>query len=189
METSFPYTIIYSKRKTIAIQIKVDGSVILRAPERCPRKILEEFLEEKTDWVIKKRTEMEKYQRKMSETAASCQKLSEEEKKQMKEEAKAYFSGMVRKYADLMAVSYGKVTVREQKTRWGSCSAVGNLSFNWRLMLAPEFVRESVVVHELAHRKEMNHSARFYREISKILPDYERAAKWLKEHGRELWLR
>ena len=72
---------------------------------------------------------------------------------------------------------------RGQKTRWGSCSAEGNLNYNWKLMLCPEEIQDYVVVHELAHRKEMNHSKAFYRIVEEILPDYRECMRWLREHS------
>ena len=84
-----------------------------------------------------------------------------------------------------MGVSYGSITVREQKTRWGSCSAKGNLNFNWKLVLMPEEILDYVVVHELAHRLQMNHSTEFWDEVDKILPDYRKRRQWLKENGQK----
>ncbi len=92
----------------------------------------------------------------------------------------------VKYYAPLVGVTYGKITIRNQKTRWGSCSANGNLNFNCLLMLAPPEVIDSVVVHELCHRKHMNHSREFYEEVRRVYPEYDRCHKWLKEHGSEL---
>ena len=86
-----------------------------------------------------------------------------------------------------MGVTYGRISIREQKTRWGSCSNKGNLNFNWRLILAPEEVLDYVVVHELAHRREMNHSKAFYAVVESMLPDYRRAQKWLRDNGQSLW--
>ena len=86
-----------------------------------------------------------------------------------------------------MGVSYGRIAIREQKTRWGSCSSKGTLNFNWRLILAPEEVLDYVVVHELAHRREMNHSKAFYAIVESVLPDYRQARRWLREHGDSLW--
>lgn len=86
-------------------------------------------------------------------------------------------------FAPLVGVDYGRITIRAQRTRWGSCSAQGNLNFNCLLMLTPDDVIEYVVVHELCHRKEMNHSARFLAEVERVLPQYRESRRWLKEHG------
>ena len=83
------------------------------------------------------------------------------------------FSRKALYYSRLMSVTYNRITVREQKTRWGSCSSRRNLNFNWRLLLAPDEIVDYVVVHELAHLREMNHSAKFYAIIESILPDYK----------------
>ena len=93
-------------------------------------------------------------------------------------------------YAALKAkelnVSYNKISIRELTSRWGSCSQDGNLSFSWRLVLAPKYVMEYLVVHELCHLLEMNHSYKFWRLVYKIYPEYSKAEKWLKTHGRTL---
>lgn len=73
--------------------------------------------------------------------------------------------------------------MREQKTRWGSCSAAGNLNFNWKLILMPPEILDYVVVHELAHRKELNHSKAFWSVVEQILPDYKERRRWLKTEG------
>ena len=91
--------------------------------------------------------------------------------------------------ARLMGVNYGQVSIRKQKTRWGSCSREGNLSFNCLLMMAPPEVLDYVVVHELSHRLEMNHSSRFWTQVEQVIPDYSKPRKWLNEHGGRLMLR
>lgn len=83
-------------------------------------------------------------------------------------------------------VSYRNITIREQKTRWGSCSSEKNLNFNWKLILAPPEVLDYVVVHELCHLKEMNHSKAFWDEVGKVMPEYETYKLWLKENGWKL---
>ena len=89
-------------------------------------------------------------------------------------------------FAPLVGVTYGRITIRSQHTLWGSCSSKGNLNFNCLLMLTPPEVLDYVVVHELCHRKEMNHSARFWAEVEHVLPDFENQRKWLRENGTAL---
>ena len=85
-----------------------------------------------------------------------------------------------------MGVRYGRITIRNQHTRWGSCSAQGNLNFNCLLMLCPEAVRDYVVIHELCHRLELNHSEKFWTEVERVMPDYKIHRKWLKDNGTSL---
>ena len=92
----------------------------------------------------------------------------------------------VRHFAPLAGVRYGRITIRFQGARWGSCSSLGNLNFNCLLMLAPLGTIDSVVVHELCHRKQMNHSPRFYREVLRVYPNYYEDQRWLKEEGHRL---
>ena len=102
------------------------------------------------------------------------------------EEALKVIPERVEYFAKVIGVTYGKITIRNQKTRWGSCSSKGNLNFNCLLMLAPSEVLDYVVVHELCHRKQMNHSKAFWAEVEKVCPDYKAAKKWLKEEGSQL---
>ena len=90
------------------------------------------------------------------------------------------------RYSPTVNVPYGRVTIREQRTRWGSCSDRHNLNFNWKLIMAPPQALEYVVVHELCHLIYLNHSARFWEEVHLRMPDYEIWKKWLADHGREL---
>ena len=99
---------------------------------------------------------------------------------------RAAVSALARAEADRLGVSYGRVVVRDQRTRWGSCSSRGTLSFNWRLALAPPDVLDYVVVHELCHLREPNHSPRFWRLVEDARPEYARHERWLKDHGWEL---
>ena len=110
--------------------------------------------------------------------------ISEEEIKQLTELAKEVIPQRVAFFAAQMGVNYGRITIRNQKTRWGSCSQAGNLNFNCRLMKMPPEVLDYVVVHELCHRKQMNHSRAFWEEVEKVLPDYRVTRQWLKQNGR-----
>ena len=88
-------------------------------------------------------------------------------------------------YAGKMGVTYNRIFIKEQKTKWGSCSSRGNLNFNWKLVLMPPEILDYIVVHELAHRIQMNHSPAFWMLVEKVMPDYKRRAGWLKKHERE----
>ena len=89
-------------------------------------------------------------------------------------------------YAPKIGVQFGRVAIRDQKSRWGSCSAKKNLNFNWKLIMAPEEALRYVVIHELCHLIEFNHSARFWSLVGKQMPEYDAWKKWLKAHGSEL---
>ncbi len=99
--------------------------------------------------------------------------FTEEEIYTLAQKALEYIPKRVEYYAKKIGVTYGRITIRNQKTRWGSCSSKGNLNFNCLLMLTPPETIDSVVVHELCHRKHMNHSPAFYKEVYKAYPDYE----------------
>ena len=100
--------------------------------------------------------------------------------------AKVELPAVVKKYASLMGVSYNRITIRHQKTRWGSCTKTGNLSFNCLILKMPETVRDYVIIHELAHRKELNHSTKFWTIVAEYCPWYKDAKQWLKENGQSL---
>ena len=100
--------------------------------------------------------------------------------------AKVELPAVVKKYASLMGVSYNRITIRHQKTRWGSCTKTGNLSFNCLILKMPETVRDYVIIHELAHRKELNHSTNFWTVVAEYCPWYKDAKQWLKENGQSL---
>lgn len=168
------YEWIRSHRKTSAIQIKEDGRVIVRTPYSVPRKQVEQFIEERIDWILKSREKLRAvYEQKTS--------ITEEMRMEGVKKALKVVPERVDYYARLMGISYGRITVREQKTRWGSCSGKGNLNFNWKLTLMPPEILDYVVVHELAHRREMNHSREFWRIVEQVLPDYQERRKRLRE--------
>lgn len=125
-------------------------------------------------------------ERQQMKTQEPVRRLSPQDIRALADQAMQIIPDKVRFYAEKIGVDYGRVTIRNQKTRWGSCSAKGNLNFNCLLMLAPEDVLDYVVIHELCHRKEMNHSPRFWSEVAKIMPDYKNSKIWLKENGGDI---
>ena len=174
----YDVTIIHSSRRSISIEVKMDG-ILVRAPKRMSRRAIEALLEEKRSWI-------EKHMEKMQEQKTQLEQLPPftiEEIRQLAEQAMQIIPKKVEQYAPIVGVTYGRITIRNQRSRWGSCSSKGNLNFNCLLMLFPDEVIDYVVVHELCHRKHMNHSAEFCSEVERVCPEYRKHRTWLKEHG------
>lgn len=174
--------IIKSRRKTIGMEIKPDLTVIIRAPYYAMQKDIDRFLEAHEDWLYRHLAKVKRENEKRSQV----KRLSEEEIIGLYKRAKQVLPQRVEHYARAIGVSYGRITIRRQKSRWGSCSSSGNLNFNCLLMLMPSEVIDAVIVHELCHRLEMNHSKRFYELVRAVYPEYDKWDKWLKEHGTEI---
>ena len=177
MDKILTYKVIRSDRKTIAIQIEPDGTVNVRCPKRMEMTEVRRFVDSKSAWIEKH----------LANCSSQIQeKYTERELKALREQARVLVTQRVQHYAPLVGVSYNQITIRTQHTRWGSCSSKGNLNFNCLLALVPREVLDYVVVHELCHRKEMNHSDRFWNEVARIIPDYKSRQQWLKDHGASL---
>lgn len=174
-------TVIHSNRKTIALQVNPDLTVTVRAPRRMSDREIRLFVQEKEPWIRKHIEQLR--QRKEQYDSRGLEPLTYAELHELADKALAVIPGRVAYFAGRMGVTYGRITIRNQKTRWGSCSSKGNLNFNCLLMLAPPEVIDYVVVHELCHRKEMNHSKAFWEEVADVMPDYEKARQWLKNEG------
>ena len=172
----WPVEIIRCRRKSVGIRVTDEGQIIVRAPRLTGTAEIRRILEGKREWI-------EKALEKVRERE-TLPKLTEEEIKALARQAKKEIPPRVEARARQMGVSYGRIAIRCQKTRWGSCSAQGNLNFNCLLMLCPEEVMDYVIVHELCHRKELNHSAWFKAEVARILPDWQKQARWLKTEGQ-----
>jgi predicted metal-dependent hydrolase len=177
-------TVIRSNRKTVAIQVNSNLSVTVRAPRSAAEKDIEEILKKKEAWISKHIEKIKETKERFE--AEPTEKLTREKVIALAEEALKVIPERVEYFAKVIGVTYGKITVRNQKTRWGSCSSKGNLNFNCLLMLAPPEVLDYVVVHELCHRKQMNHSKAFWLEVEKVLPNYKEVRKWLKEEGSQM---
>lgn len=171
------YELKRSKRKTISVEISSDARVIVRAPLRMKTKDIEAFLISRHEWIS---THLEKARERVKNAPP---KLTESQIKELKKAAKALLPTRVSYYASLMGVEYNAIAFRTQKTRFGSCSSKRNLNFNIAILLMPSEIIDYVIVHELAHLKEMNHSPRFWAEVEKLIPDYKSRRKWLKENG------
>ena len=173
---------IRSRRKTVALQVLGLNDVVVRAPMRMSNREIEEFVQQNMDWIQKNLKKVAENQKEEEEIVP----MTEAEVRELAEQATQLIPERVKHFAPLVGVTYGRITIRNQKSRWGSCSAKGNLNFNVGLLLAPPEVLDYVVVHELCHRKEMNHSPKFWAEVSKLIPDYKQHEKWLKDNGRAI---
>lgn len=174
-----PYRIVRSARCTTAIEIQPDGTVLVRCPRCASDSWVAELVASKEKWIRKK----------LALRPIPGERMTPEQVHTLAEQARRQIPDRVAFFADQMGVTYGRITIRNQRTRWGSCSSTGNLNFNCLLMLMPQQVIDYVVVHELSHRKHMNHSREFWATVKRYMPDYARHRQWLKENGGGLLAR
>lgn len=168
---------IRTARRTLAVQIKPDGNVVVRVPLNVSEKRINAFLAEKSEWI-------NGHLAKISATVKQP-KFSESEIKGFIAAAKRILPERTAHFAAITGVTYGRITIRRARTLWGSCTAKGNLNFNCLLAAVPDGIRDYVIVHELCHRKQMNHSRKFWAAVAEYCPEYKACRKWLKECGAE----
>lgn len=181
------YRIVRSERKTLSVSIQPDCTITVRAPRSVSDSQIRRFLIEKQHWLITKYLDA-----KQKQETIPCSDLTDTQRAALTrryiDAAKEYFPKRVAYFHQFTGGTYSRITIRDQKTRWGSCSSKGTLSFNWRLMLAPPAILDYVVVHELCHLRHMDHSPAFWQAVGEVFPDYASARKWLRKHGQELVL-
>lgn len=172
--------IIYSKRRTVALEITPDARLVVRLSKKADRAFISTFIEAKRPWIQKKKDMMI---RQLEENSAiqtiAC---SEEDKK----EASLLIKDRLDLYSSRMDVRYDSFRISSAKKRWGVCSRRADIRINWRLAKAQEEVLDYVVVHELAHIKEKNHSKIFWALVSQIMPNHKTHKRWLKQYGHRL---
>lgn len=211
-----------SRSRNLRMRINAHAEVIVSAPTRMPDHVIEKFILDHADWIIKHQHKIKQkidfsnpnemmifgktYKKvvhhdgmtadqpvyirgdqihihPVTQTEASVEKTLTNF---LKSTAQKYIVPRTQKMAEIMSITYTTLTLRDQKTRWGSCSSTGALNFNWRLVQYPTAVIDYVIVHELAHRKQMNHSDRFWALVAKYDPDYQTHRNWLKKYGSTL---
>ena len=175
--------VVYSRRRTLGLEVRADGRVILRAPKGLSNQAVMDFVKERQAWIVGKWFETERIRRQKAERPPRDYEQNPALEAQYRKEARRRITERAAYFAEKMGVDYGRIAIKAAKTRWGSCSAQGNLNFHWKLILMPPAILDYVVVHELAHRIEMNHSPRFWAQVERILPDYRERRRWLKENG------
>ena len=166
------YQIVYSGRKTISLCVK-NEKLVVRAPYGVSKEKIDKLVRSHSEWV-------KKHINRQTENRAKYDMISDNDIAELRKRAKAVIPIKVANYARIMGLKYGRITITGAKTRFGSCSSKGNIAFSYRLMMYPDEAVDYVVVHELAHLKEMNHSSRFYAIIASVLPDYKERRKLLK---------
>ncbi len=175
----------------MTLEITPEGKLIIRAPLRTSDSEILSFARAQRDWIREKMEEasVRRKEREAYEREHNIRRLTRAELKELGKAAEEYIPMRAAHYAALMGVDFGRVTIRNQTTRWGSCSAKKNLNFNALLMLAPKEVIDSVIVHELSHIRHMDHSKAFYEEVMRVYPDYRKWDRWLKDNGELLMRR
>ncbi len=170
------YRIIRSRRRTVALYITPEGTLEVRCPLKMDASQIDAFVKSKEKWI----------QKHMRPPVAPEDKLTPGALAELKTLAAKDLPERVVRLAPRVGVEYNHITIRSQRTRWGSCTGKGNLNFNCLLMLAPPEVRDYVIVHELCHRREMNHSRAFWTLVGTHCTNYRECRKWLKENGSRL---
>lgn len=175
------YTVRSSSRvRRIVITVRRDGSVVVTKPRWVTRTVAEKFVRENHAWIERMRA------RYGPRPNTSRIESSAHEYARLKKIAQQEITKRVKHFAALFGVKYARVIVRNQKSRWGSCAKSGNISFNYRLLFLPTELADYVVVHEVCHLLEMNHSKRFWAHVARSVPDHNALRKQLRKLERRL---
>ena len=212
-EASLAYFVEKSQRKTAAIHLSAEGQVVLKVPLRTPDKVLDEMIIGKYPWIVKKQKELhtKRLHKERTQTAMEGQFLylgktytreallglvndngnpAQDTDQRILNwyliQAMDLFDERMKVLSPLVGAYPKKVTLKDQRSRWGSCSIRGNINLNWRLIMAPQEVIDYVIIHELCHMHHMDHSRAFWHLVGKYAPNYKLAKKWLKLHGHLL---
>ncbi|MEK9194916.1 MAG: SprT family zinc-dependent metalloprotease [Patescibacteria group bacterium] len=174
--------IIYTLRRShrarhVRITIHYNGNVIVTAPRRIHQSFIEQFILHKSSWILKKLA----YIRSLG--PAPIRRISRQDYMRYKMSARLLAENRIEHFNTAYGLSYGRISIRNQTTRWGSCSGGGNLNFNYRIALLPSYLCDYIIVHELCHVAELNHSQRFWNLVAKTIPYYAEARRELRRHG------
>ncbi len=167
------YKVEYSKRKTLSMKVCDDYSILVKAPKRTNKKVVEDFIAKNIQWIVETRLKVEERNNKKIY-------LTEEEVRNLKLKAREIIPKKIEYFSGVMGVKPTAVKINSAKTRWGSCSGKNSVNFSYRIMLLDEELIDYIVVHELAHITVKDHSSRFYSEVAKFMPDYKSRIKKLR---------
>lgn len=172
------FEVVYSKRKTIALCVRRDGTVLVRAPYATSQKTIKDFVEKNSLW-------LQRAKKKVEDKKEIRRDATPSEEATLRKKAKEILPVKVNYFSSFIGVVPTKITVTGARTRFGSCSGKNSISFSFYLMRYPEEAIDYVVVHELCHILHHNHSKEFYKEIEKILPDYKERERLLRTYNGE----
>ncbi len=172
--------IIYSKRRTLALEVTPDARLIVRAPKKADKSLIAAFIEAKKPWILKKKQQMARRMEEMPEELAKPRPEIDKDK------AASVIKERLDHFSSKMGLSYDLFRLSGARKRWGTCSRRADIRINWRLAYAQEDILDYVIVHELSHIKEKNHSRNFWALVAQILPDHKARRRWLKDHGHLL---
>jgi predicted metal-dependent hydrolase len=163
------------RARNVRLSVSCEGAVAVTLPWFVPDMLAERFVRAKADWILRKVAEM------VGREKPLLAKTGKREYGKHKDEALAFVTERVLHWNRVYGFEYRAVSVRNQKTRWGSCSKQGNLSFNWKLLLLPAEMADYVVVHELCHRAHFDHSSAFWALVARTVPGYRDIRKRMKK--------
>ncbi len=163
----------FPRSKSIRLIMHSDGKLVVTAPKWVSKRQIEKFVEERSEWIERSRA-------KLKALPARPKRDTRKEYLQYKEQALSLVMHLLEHFNRHYGFSYKRVAIRNQKTRWGSCSRSGNLNFNYKLALLPPRLADYIIVHELCHLKEMNHSARFWKLVEETILDHEQRRRALR---------
>lgn len=165
--------IIKSKRKTLAIYVKSAENVVVKAPFLMPEFLIKRFLNKKKDWILKT-------QKKLRENPAKKILNSRSHYLKQKSKVEVLVRERLNHFNSFYNFKINGISVKNQSTRWGSCSSKGNLNFNYKIIYLTKSQQDYIVVHELCHLEQMNHSRNFWELVSQTLPNYKKIKKEIK---------
>jgi predicted metal-dependent hydrolase len=171
----------HPRARRYTIRVSLDGGVRVTMPRWGSKREAGEFARRESSWI-------EKQRRRIHEQRSRAQVLTPEAETALRETARRELSDQLLELAAKHGLAVSRVSVRNPRWRWGSCSSAGHISLNWRLIQVPSFVRDYVFIHELMHLKRHDHSPKFWRLVADACPDYQAARTWLREHGHVLTL-
>ncbi len=166
-------------QRSIRLSVHADGRVSVSAGLSMPERLIEAFVRDNATWIERAQARMSKLKPGLLARRDRAEYLAK------KEEARALAHSRLAHFNEAYGFRWNRVSIKDQRSQWGSCSRYGNLNFNYKIVLLPSALADYVIVHELCHLKEMNHSARFWSLISKTVPEWRERRSKLRRYGSE----